>query len=237
MGDKREQGLPMIYELARRGWVVVAINYRLSPRSKWPAQIVDCKRAIAWVRRHAAELGGDPGFLAVSGGSAGGHLAALAALTPGDPAFQPGFEDADTSVDACVGLYGVYDVSGGGRPSYARSLVRMLEHLVFAERLEQDPAPFEAASPIRRITREAPPFFVLHGRNDTMVPVTEARRFVSALRERSRSPVVYAELPLAQHAFDIVASPRSAHTVAAIVRFLDLTLARAREPEVERLSG
>ena len=94
IGDKREQGIPMMHELAQRGWVCVAINYRLSPRATWPAHIVDCKRAVAWVREHIAEYGGDPGFIAVSGGSAGGHLSALLALTPNEPEWQPGFEDA-----------------------------------------------------------------------------------------------------------------------------------------------
>ncbi len=75
IGDKREQGLPLLYELARRGWVTVTINYRLSPKATWPDHIVDCKRALSWVRDHIAEYGGAPGFIAVSGGSAGGHLA------------------------------------------------------------------------------------------------------------------------------------------------------------------
>ena len=60
IGDKRQQGIPMMHELVRRGWVCVAINYRLSPRATWPAHIVDCKRAVAWVREHIAEYGGDP---------------------------------------------------------------------------------------------------------------------------------------------------------------------------------
>src|ERR1019366_8120529 len=111
-GDKREQGKPMMYELVQRGWVAVAINYRLSPKAVWPAHIVDAKKAVAWVRSHIADYGGDPSFIAVSGGSAGGHLSALLALTPGDPAFQPGFEEADTSVNACVPFYGVMDLTG-----------------------------------------------------------------------------------------------------------------------------
>ena len=90
IGDKREQGLPLTYELARRGWVAVTINYRLSPKATWPDHIVDCKRAVAWVRAHIAQYGGDPGFIAVSGGSAGGHLAALLALSPGDPGVPTG---------------------------------------------------------------------------------------------------------------------------------------------------
>jgi acetyl esterase/lipase len=109
IGEKREQGKPMMYELVARGWVCVAINYRLSPKATWPDHIVDAKRAVAWVKEHIAEYGGDPSFVAVSGGSAGGHLCALLALSAGDPTFQPGFEEADTSVEACVPFYGVMD--------------------------------------------------------------------------------------------------------------------------------
>ena len=67
------------------------------------------KRALAWVKENIADYGGDPDFVAITGGSAGGHLTALAALTPNDPEWQPGFEDADTSVVAAVGIYGRYD--------------------------------------------------------------------------------------------------------------------------------
>ena len=67
------------------------------------------KRALAWVKDNIADHGGDPDWVAITGGSAGGHLCSLAALTPNDPQFQPGFEDADTSVTAAVPFYGVYD--------------------------------------------------------------------------------------------------------------------------------
>ena len=118
IGEKERQGVPLMEQMAAKGWVCVAINYRLAPRDPLPAQIIDVKRAIAWVREHIADYGGDPDYLAITGGSAGGHLAALAALTPGDPTFQPGFEDADTSVQAAVPHYGVYDFAGatGLRP-------------------------------------------------------------------------------------------------------------------------
>jgi acetyl esterase/lipase len=231
IGDKREQGLPLLYELARRGWVTVTINYSLSPRATWPDHIVDCKRAVAWVRDHIAEHGGDPGYIAVSGGSAGGHLAALLALSAGDVAFQPGFEDADTSVDACVPFYGVYDMTAGrGASRYDRGLLNLLERRVFKRRLEDDPAPFEAASPVCRVRSDAPPFFVVHGTNDTLVPVADARRFVTELRAVSAQPVLYAELPYTQHAFDVLPSIRSAQAVAAVVRFLESVRARALGP-------
>ncbi|MGZ4498356.1 MAG: alpha/beta hydrolase, partial [Nocardioides sp.] len=112
IGKKDEQAIPLMQHLAAKGWVCIAINYRLSPRDAFPAHVVDVKRAIAWIRDHVEEYGGDPGYLAITGGSAGGHLCALAALTPHDPAFQPGFEDADTTVQCAVPHYGVYDFAG-----------------------------------------------------------------------------------------------------------------------------
>jgi acetyl esterase/lipase len=231
IGDKREQGLPLLHELARRGWVTVTINYRLSPRATWPDHLVDCKRALAWVREHIADYGGDPGFIAVSGGSAGGHLSAMVALTPGDPAFQPGFEEAPTSVDACIPFYGVYDMTAGrGTSTYDKGLLRLLERSVFKRSYDADPRVFEDASPLRRVNPDAPPFFVVHGTHDTLVPVAEARRFVEALRAVSRAPVLYAELPYTQHAFDVLPSVRGAHAVAAVVRFVEGVRHRSRTP-------
>lgn len=222
IGDKREQGFPLMHELARRGWVCVTINYRLSPKATWPDHIVDCKRAVVWVKEHIHEYGGDASFVAVSGGSAGGHLTALLALSAGDRNFQPGFEDADASVSAAVPFYGIYDMTGGrGTSLYDAGLMRLLERRVFKRRFDDAPEIFEAASPTYRVQAGAPPFFVLHGDHDTLAPVTDARRFVEALRSVSTSPVAYAELPYAQHAFDVLPSVRSAHAVAAVLRFLE----------------
>ena len=223
IGEKRQQGIPMMHELVRRGWVCVSINYRLSPRATWPDHIVDCKRAIAWVREHIAEHGGDPTFIAVSGGSAGGHLSSLLALTPNDPAWQPGFEEMDTSVDACAPFYGVYDMTvdpqRGG--AYGNGLADLLERRVMKATMSDDRPLFEQASPDRRVTADAPPMFVCHGVNDTLVPIAVARYFVDRLREVSRAPVAYVELPRAQHAFDVLASIRCRHTTMGAVRFLE----------------
>jgi acetyl esterase/lipase len=229
IGDKREQGIPMIHELAQRGWVCVAINYRLSPRATWPAHIVDCKRAVAWVREHIAEYGGDPEFIAISGGSAGGHLSSLLALTPNQPEWQPGFEDLDTSVDACIPCYGVYDMTVDLALSgaYGPGLLDLLERRVMKTRMSDNPGQFEEASPDHRVTASAPPMFVMHGVNDTLVPLAVARHFVAELRRVSGAPVAYVELPRAQHAFDVLASIRCRHTTMGAVRFLDEMRARA----------
>ena len=223
IGEKREQGKPMMFELVARGWVCVAINYRLSPKATWPDHIVDVKRALAWVKHHIADYGGDPGFIAISGGSAGGHLCALAALTAGDPAFQPGFEEADTAVQACVPFYGVMDLTSSpeGSAIFGPGLVEMLEKTVMKVKEAEHPEVFRAASPTYRVHPGAPPFFVLQGENDTLVPVQMARTFVERLRAVSESPVAYAELPLAQHAFDVVASLRCLATTSAVGDFLE----------------
>jgi acetyl esterase/lipase len=205
--------------MAELGWVCVAINYRLSPRSTWPDHIVDVKRAIAWTKEHVAEYGGDPNWIAITGGSAGGHLSALAALTPNEPHFQPGFEDADTSVRAAVPFYGVYDLTRADN-SLHPLMIPMLAKRVFKLGRSESAAAFRMASPITHISAEAPPFFVLHGRNDSLIPVEQARAFTSRLREVSRQPVIYAELPCAQHAFDIFGSERATHAAVAVEQFL-----------------
>ncbi|MCD4535110.1 alpha/beta hydrolase [Nocardioides sp. cx-169] len=221
LGNKDQQGIPLMQHLAAKGWVCVAINYRLSPRDPFPAHVVDVKQAIAWIREHIADYGGDPDYIAITGGSAGGHLTALAALTADDKAWQPGFEDADTSVQCAVPHYGVYDFAGA---TGLRSAVRMrdsfLARRIMQASWEERPEVFEAASPILRITPDAPDFFVLHGSSDTLVQVDQARLFVARLREISRRSVVYAELPGAQHAFDVFPSIRSSHIVRAIDRYL-----------------
>ncbi|PKH41859.1 Acetyl esterase/lipase [Nocardioides alpinus] len=221
VGEKEHQGRPLMNQMAAKGWVCVAINYRLSPRDAWPAHIVDVKRAIAWIKDNIADYGGDPDYLAITGGSAGGHLTALAALTPGDPAFQPGFEDADTRVQAAVPFYGVYDFAGStGLTNAIGMRDAFLGPKVMKTTWADAPDTYEAASPILRITPDAPDFFVIHGELDSLVAVDQARMFVAELRRTSRKSVVYAELPGAQHAFDVFHSIRSAHAVRAVDRYL-----------------
>ncbi len=219
-GSRSEQGIPLLNHLARHGWVGFNIDYRLSPRATFPDHVVDVKRAIAWVREHAEDYGADPDLICLTGGSAGGHLCALAALTPGDPAFQPGFEEADTSVAAAVPFYGVYDLTDAESIYYPELLDWVLERHVFKTTMEADPESFRAASPTHRVHADAPPFLVIHGERDTLVPVADARRFVAELRAVSQNPVLYAELAGAEHAFDLGPSVRTARVVEAIERFL-----------------
>ena len=94
--------------LVSDGWMYVSANYRLGSDGEFPNHLVDAKRVIVWLREHTLEVGADPRTIVVAGGSSGAHIAAMCALTPNNPLFQPGFEDAHTSITAAIGLYGYY---------------------------------------------------------------------------------------------------------------------------------
>ena len=177
-GRKSFEARPLIHRLASHGWVCLSATYRLRPQATFPDHLIDLKKVIAWVREHGDEYGADPEALFVAGSSAGGHMAAMAALTPNDPRFQPGFEDADTSVSAAITLYGYLgNYYGQGADSSPQAYVRP----------------------------DAPPFFVAQGARDTYSPrfVEIARGFAEKLGSTSSNPVIYAELPGAQHSFDL----------------------------------
>lgn len=218
VNGRRPQGYPLMGRMTELGWVCVSIDYSKSPRNAWPAHIVDVKRALAWVRENIADYGGDPDFIAVTGGSAGGHLAALVALTANDPRFQPGFEDADTTVQAAAPYYGVYDLTDPAKMH--DMMMAFLELFVMKEPYADNPELFESASPISHVHRNAPPFFVLHGENDSVIPSVQARAFCGALREAGAATVGYAELPNAHHAFDLFATVRSRLAADAVADFL-----------------
>ena len=236
IGKKEQQGLALMEHLAAKGWVCVAVNYRLAPRDRWPAQIVDVKQAIAWIKEHIADYGGDPDYVAITGGSAGGHLTALTALTPNDPAFQPGFEEVDTTVQVAVPHYGVYDMAGASGLRTCRAVPRpvpcQVGHAGVVRRGPRDLRGCNAAAPghARRPRLLRAPRPQRHARRRR----PGARSSSQRLRETSKRSVVYAELPHAQHAFDVFPSIRSQHIVRAIDRYLHWhwnTLARGAGDE------
>jgi acetyl esterase/lipase len=224
VNGKRGQAYPLMSRMVELGWICVSIDYRKSPRNAWPAHIVDVKRAIAWIRDNIADYGGDPDFIAVTGGSAGAHLASLAALTANDARLQPDFEQADTTVQAAIPYYGVYDFT---RVEHMNAMMLpFLEHFVMRTRYADDPELFKSASPISHAHNGAPPFFVLHGENDSVIPSAQAQAFCTTLREAGAPTVCYAELPNAHHAFDIAATVRSRLSADAVADFLGVVYGR-----------
>ena len=193
IGNKSREARDLFNRLASHGWLCISANYRLRQEGAFPHNVIDAKRVIAWLRAHAEDYGADPSTIVMCGGSAGAYLAAMCALTADDPTLQPGFEQADTSVSAAVGLYGFYGSAGS------------------SERRRSDPGAYARA--------DAPPFFIIPGANDPMVAAGHANEFAQKLRVTSTSPVLYAELPGGQHNFDRFPSIRFFAVVDAVEAF------------------
>lgn len=211
------QGVPLMQRLAERGWVCIRVTYRLFPLGAYPDNLTDVKHGIAWARQNAHRWGGDPDrFLALHGNSAGGHLAALAALTPHRTELQPGFEEVDTSVDACALAYPPTDLTnryGEWGPDF-----RLFVRLALVQR------PFghdwwTEASPIEQVHADAPPILVVHGEQDSLVPVGEGRRLVDALTAVGAS-ALFTPIPGGQHALDVFLSRKGLVAVDGMVRWL-----------------
>lgn len=108
------------------------------------------------------------------------------------------------------------------------SMPELLEGMVIKQPHSTNLQSYIDASPVSHVNADAPPFFVLHGRNDSLVPVEQARGFLARLQEVSSQPVAYAELPFTQHAFDMLGSVRAAHAAVAVEQFLAEIYARTR---------
>ena len=220
-GSRTFQGSALMSQLAAAGWVCLAIDYRVSPRNRWPRHVMDVKAAIAWARANADQFGGDSRFVAIAGCSAGGHLASLAALTPGDHQFENELAaGSNTSVDAVVSIYGRYDWHDRSTPE-RDGFVDFIENIVVQRRYDRHEEIYRDASPLLRMTDSAPPFFVVHGGSDFVIPVAQARHFVEKLRVTSRQTVGYLELPGAQHGFDLIDANCTGSACTAIRLFLN----------------
>ena len=221
VGSRMLQGYTLMAEMAAHGWVCLSVGYRVSPHHRWPRHVQDVKTAVAWARANVDQYGGDRRFVAVAGCSAGGHLSALTALTVGDSTFEAELgPDADTSVDAAVGIYGRYDWEDRSTIERER-FVDFLEKIVVQKRYSRHRHIYRAASPVARLHAQAPPLLIVHGSADTVIPVAQAHHFVERARATSRAPVGYLELPGAGHGFDMLDGSRTATATAAIRLFLN----------------
>lgn len=197
-GSKNRQSKLMLETLALHGWTCISANYRL--RTDYWTILADAKRVIAWTRTEGRRHGADPAVLITAGGSAGANLAAACALSAGRADLQPGFEEADTSVSAVVGLYGYYGEVFGQPGTQVSDLTGS----------------------------SVPPVLIVHGEKDPMASAAGAREFTARLRDRRQGPVAYAELPGAVHNFDLFASLRHAAVTTAVLEFVT-TIAREPE--------
>ena len=210
--------------LLAAGLAVATVDYRLSAEAHHPAQVHDVKAAVRFVRSRAAVLGIDPDRLGVAGESAGGHLAAMIALTPGvaDLEGDVGRELVDpgtsTAVSAAAILYGVTDFAAQlGEDLPPEQLLDSPEVRLLGATPEQAPGIASAASPVSHASADAPPLLLISGDADTVVRLDQSVRLRDALVEAGARDVVLEVVPGADHCFDGV---DPAGPVATVVRFL-----------------
>lgn len=181
-GGTRAEYAPLIVQLARRGYVAITIDYRLAPKHRFPAQAQDVRAAVRWLREQADELGVDAERIGLLGWSAGGHLACFVgvagveAYSPLGDSSEPTSRQPSADVQAVVSFSGLTDLTA----NYWNEIPSGRKALVGWE-FEQDPAAYRAASPLAHVDRNAPPFLLLHGSADPVVPIDQSERFRDAL--------------------------------------------------------
>jgi acetyl esterase/lipase len=229
IGDRRfppaDWPLDLLFgDLLAAGLAVATVDYRLSAEAHHPAQVHDVKAAVRFVRSRAAVLGIDPDRIGIAGESAGGHLAAMVALTPhvAELRGEVGRELADpatsTAVSAAAILYGVTDFAAQlGEDLPPDQLLDAPEVRLLGATPEQSPAVTAAASPVDHATAGAPPTLLISGDADRVVPLDQSVRLRDALLAAGARDVVLEVVPGADHCFDGV---DPAGSVATVTRFL-----------------
>ena len=219
---------------AIRGYFTASIEYRLSGEAQWPAQIEDCKLAVRWLRANAAQYHVDPERIGVMGISAGGHLAAFLGLDDAPAANETaaGFAGVSSRVQCVVDFSGPTDFTQGSAgllgkfpPDDAPILVKL-----FGRTFRERPEIWKQASPIAHVHTGVPPFLIIQGEKDTLVPMAHAERLGEALR-RIAQPVELIRVKNADHVFRAVSAkqpmePDANQLAGQVDTFLDRYLKR-----------
>ena len=191
-----------------KGYAVASIEYRFSQKAVFPAQIQDCQAAIRWLRAHGKQYNFDPEHLGAVGGSAGGHLSALVGTSGGKRAFPPigGHLDYSDRVQAVCDIYGPADFSTVVQQAAEDKNVKNIFQFntpsdpysgLIGTQLD-DKAKADAVSPVHYVSKDNPPFLILHGTHDTLVPYAQSVQLEAAL-EAQNTPVWLQTIPGADH--------------------------------------
>jgi acetyl esterase/lipase len=192
LGGSRDSGIPMLLPLARRGYFGASIEYRLSSEAIFPAQIEDARCAVRFLRSRAKDYGIDPNRMGVWGASAGGHLAALLGTSG----------EGSTRVQAVCDFFGPTDFL---RMDQAVSSMRhdapeSPESRLIGGPIQQNPDKVAKANPITYVSKDDPPFLILHGDKDPLVPLDQSRLLYEALRKAGVEATLHV-VPGAGHGF------------------------------------
>ena len=187
-----KDGVPLA-PLVARGWAVASVEYRLTPVAPFPANIHDLKAALRFLRARSSEYHLQTDRIAIAGGSAGGHLAALVGVTNGHPELEGevGTHRAQRSdVHAIVSFYGASNLETILRQSTPFGLgVRIPAlQLLFRGQPEEKPALAKLASPVAHVDAKDPPLLLIHGDQDPQMPVAQSLEFVGAYERVGLKP-------------------------------------------------
>lgn len=211
-GDKSEAGM-FASSMNSLGYVVVSVNYRLYPPATWPSMIEDVKCAIRWLRAHAAEYNLDPDHIAAIGPSAGGHLVSLLGTTTPENGWDVGeYLEQSSRVQAVISLAGVMDLSR----SFPNADIELMKRVGFGEHNVLE------ASPITHVTPDDPPFLLIHGDRDDVVPYEQSQLMYDRLIQMN-VPAQLVIVRNAGHSFvglDGAASPSWMELNQIILEFL-----------------
>ncbi len=216
--------LPEMMRFARAGYVVAGIEYRTSNEAVFPAQLTDVKSAVRFLRAHAKAFCIDPDRIYAMGESAGGTMASLLGVTGGQKEFDQGdYPDQSSAVQGVVDYYGVVDLSGASaerdRMAAAASQNNDVPYFAFEEFLGvgYGKAEAEKASAVRYISEQTPPFMILHGTKDTVVPMAQSEALYDALQKKG-VPCEFMVIEDATHGDDLFYQDETADSV---LNFLD----------------
>jgi acetyl esterase/lipase len=217
-GRTKADGLAYADAFLKRGYVFATIDYRLSNVAVFPAQIVDAKAAVRFLRAHAADYHIDPDRIGVMGHSAGGQLVSLLGTTNGDTEFDVGDNlTVSNAVQAVCDMSGPVDFEAPA-PALAPLLTKLLGGPV-----NEKPDLAKLASPINHISSTSAPFLILHGDKDTGVPPAESEEFSAAL-QKAGVPVQLVLLPGQPHNLNVWARTDKGSYLDLIVSFFDTNL-------------
>lgn len=236
-GSKDQQ--PYLGQL-QRGYVVASLEYRFSQKAKFPAQIQDCQAAIRWLRANAARYHIDPERIGVGGASAGGHLSALVGVCGGQDKFPKigGNEEQSDRVQAVCDIFGPTDfwtvVKQAEEDQTVKNIFQWNKGDPYSKligaKLGEDREACEAVSPVTYVAKDNPPFLILHGDRDALVPYAQSVEFAERL-EMAGVPVVLQRVPGAGHGGAPFANRKLAELAAA---FFDKHL-QGRDVEIAPL--